>query len=144
MQTAVGFLVHQRLHYNFDIDPTDFCKTLPTDAVPINAKPTQHTWIVSSRSTAQELPPETTPPLHVLDQKNTWDMWEKDLLGELHFIQPKTRVWEALCRGRCYAASDGSAPKDWGSFGWIMSNTKGERLVQCRGPVFGHTISSYC
>ena len=46
VRTAVGFLVHTRMQYDFDINPTDFRTTLPPDAVPIEAQQTQHTWIV--------------------------------------------------------------------------------------------------
>ena len=73
----------------------------------------------------------------------TLQAWEHDLLQELRFIQPEDAVWEILRTTMCFAASDGSAPKDQGLFGWIISNNKGERLVRCQGPAFGHVISSY-
>ena len=69
--------------------------------------------------------------------------WEQDLLQEVYFIQPEDLVWERLQHIQCCAASDGSAPRDQGSFGWIISDNEGNRLVRGRGPAFGHAISSY-
>ena len=69
--------------------------------------------------------------------------WEHKLLKEISFLQPERTVWDALCSSRCYAASDGSAPMNQGSFGWVLSDKNGKCLVKCRGPVYGHAISSY-
>ena len=73
----------------------------------------------------------------------TLQAWEQDLLQEVHFIKPEDTVREILQNTQCYAASDGSAPKDRGSFGWIISTHKGDHLVRCRGPAYGYAISSY-
>ena len=113
VRMSVGFLVHRWTQYNFDNNPMDFCPILPTNAVPVSTRQTQHTWIVPRRVMAQELPSETTMSMNFSDILHSLDMWEKDLLNELPFILPKVWAWEALCGGtRCYAASNGSAPKD--------------------------------
>ena len=75
--------------------------------------------------------------------QDTLHPWERLLIENVHFIQPENEVWTALSRERCFAASDGSAPQHKGSFAWILSNNKGERLARCSGPVLGHAISSY-
>ena len=51
-RTAVGYLSHKRLQYDFDHDPTDFRQDLPQDAVPIQARSSQYTWILPHRATA--------------------------------------------------------------------------------------------
>ena len=142
--TAVGFLAHKRLHYDFDKDPIEFTETLPQDAVPVKARSAPHTWIIPRRIAGQTLPPSNdTACTTIKDCVGGLQDWEVDLLQEAQFIRPEEIVWEILQNTHCHAASDGLAPKDQGSFGWIISDRKGERLVQCRGPAFGHAISLY-
>ena len=69
--------------------------------------------------------------------------WEKHLFSEIVFIQNKEAVWKAICNNQCYATSDGSAPKEQGSFAWINSYNLGDCLARCSGPVFGYAISSF-
>ena len=82
-------------------------------------------------------------PMTLQSRVGNMDVWEKELLNDLHFIHPEATVWEALCSGRCCAASDGLAPHDQGSFGWILSTSNGDCLARCNRPVFGRAISSY-
>ena len=59
------------------------------------------------------------------------------------FIKSEPDTSETLCNGQCFVDPDSSDPQHQGSFAWIMSNSSGERLVRCSGPVFGHAISLY-
>ena len=38
VRIAVGFLVHRRFHFDFDNNPSDFCKEIPEDAVLTKAR----------------------------------------------------------------------------------------------------------
>ena len=143
VRTTVGYLSHKQLRYDFDIDPWGSCESLPPDATPIEARRTQYTWIISRNRVPQYLNGIPLAPTTVAHLVEMLPEWEKAILQEVHFIVPEEIVWTTLCSSKCHAASDGSAPKNRGSFGWILSDTKGERLVRCRGPVFGYAISSY-
>ena len=143
VRTTVGYMVHHRLRYDFDLDPTDFVATVPSDFLPIEARQTDHTWNMSRSYSDHNLPATQAIPTTVMNLVGTLPEWEQPLLQETHFIKTEREVWEVLCSSRCTAASDGSAPKNKGSFGWIISNTHGDRLVRGRGLVFGYAISSY-
>ena len=69
--------------------------------------------------------------------------WERVLLQTMTFIQPERYVWDALCNGQCFMATDGSAPKDRGSFAWVLCNAAGDCLTRCSSLVLGFAISSY-
>ena len=86
-------------------------------------------------------PPPTPTSLPALVE--TLDPWEQYLLRDLEFLVPEQTIWDAVSSHQCIFASDGSAPKTRGSFAWVLSDTGGNRLAQCSGPVFGHKISSY-
>ena len=69
--------------------------------------------------------------------------WERMLLQDLVFLMPEDDTRTFMCHAQRFGASDGSAPTERGSFSWIISNSSGDRLARCSGPVFGHAISSY-
>ena len=116
---------------------------MPNDAILIKARNTQYTWIISRRMATQYLHGSSPAPTKVVTLVEMLPKWEKDILQEVYFIIPEQTVWGTLCWGKCYAASDGLAPKGWGSFGLILSDKRGEHLTQCQGPVFNYAISLY-
>ena len=133
----------QKTTVQFDKDPPEFSKFISQGLVPIEPCSTQHTWILSLRVVSQDI---SEPPIHINPINSliaTFPSWEQVLLKEVKFIQPEAQVWELQQRGQCYAASNGSTPSNRGAFGWILSGSKEDRLLRCRGPVFGHAISSY-
>ena len=140
----IDYSVHRRLRYDYDKDSEEYTEVLPIDAVPIEIKETPHTWIRPSQIVPQDILPNETEVINtVTDLLDTLHPWERMLLLETSFLQPEVDVWQQLCTGQCFAASDGSAPHGKGSFAWVLSDTTGRRLARCHGPVFGHAISSY-
>jgi hypothetical protein len=78
------------------------------------------------------------------EKVNTLDIWERQLLMHLDVTDAtENTIWFALTNTTCYIATDGSAPTGKGSFAWVISNSEGEILAQCYGPVLGAQISSY-
>ena len=140
----IDYSVHRRIRRDFDKDTDEYTTNLPTDAVPIEVRETQHTWISPGHITPQDMiPPDTnvvTKFPHTVDNMHPW---ERHLLLDITFLKPEEDIWSYLCQGQCFAASDGSAPKGKGSFAWVLSNATGERMARCSGPVFGYSISSY-
>ena len=142
--TALGYSVHHRIRHDFDKDTDVYIDTLPHDAIPVEARDKPHTWVLPRMISTQDIiQDEATPPSTISLLVEELRPCERSLLQETIFIRPEAEVWDALTQGQCFIASDGSAPKDRGSFAWIMSNYSGERLARCSGPVFGHAISSY-
>ena len=92
---------------------------------------------------SQDVEPEPDHPTNFAASTTLLPPWERHLLQEVVFIQTEMDVWGALSTSQCFAASDGLAPKDRGSFAWVLSNANGDRLARCSGPVFSHSISSY-
>ena len=141
--TAFDYYVHQKLHHDYDKDTEEFWDDLPPGAVPIEFHETPTTWIQPRILAQQDLCLEHFHHDTLTSKVTSMQRWERELLQEVVFIQDKPNVWEALCNGRCYVASDGSAPNALGSFTWVLSNASGNQLRHCCGPVFGHAISSY-
>ena len=61
------------------------------------------------------------------------------LSSELTLLQ-LCEIWQTNI---LYAASDGSVLSNKGTFGWILSDHSGHRLVECSGAIFGYPISSF-
>ena len=134
--TAVDYAVHRRLNYNYDKDTEEFQQDLPQDAVPIELKETPHTWIKPRHIMPQDLTPEPDNPESLAILLGALPPRERLLFQDIVFIKKEDEIWAALCKGTCFAASDGLAPKDRGAFAWVLSNTEGDRLAHCSGPVF--------
>ena len=81
----MGFLVHRRLHYDFDKDPSDFCEEVPDDAIPTEARLTRHTWIIPRQTSLQAPTPNPLTPTTVLSLVATLQDWEAELLKEIQF-----------------------------------------------------------
>ena len=98
---TVGFLAHKRLQYDFDKEPFEFSELIARVSVPVEPRPTQHTWILSHRVIGQDI---SDIPNHINDVHSFLDTlpsWEQILLKEVNFIQSEEQVWESLQRGRC-------------------------------------------
>ena len=139
----IDYSVHRCLRHDYGKDTDEYVDTLPKDAVPIDAKETPHTWIQPRSIVPQDCVSETDDIETVTSLVGTLPPWERYLLLNIMFRENEEDVWRKLCSQQCWAASDGSAPQDRGSFAWVLSDDKGERLARCTGPVFGHSISSY-
>ena len=53
--TAMEYSIHRCLQHDFDCDSELFSSKLPPDAIPIDIKETQHTWILPRRIPQQEI-----------------------------------------------------------------------------------------
>ena len=84
-----------------------------------------------------------TDPVSIYDLFPILDQWEQHLLFDLDLQLDEKEIWTVMTTEKCYIATDGSAPEGKGSFGWVISDTSGTILAQCKGPVFGAKITSY-
>jgi hypothetical protein len=92
----------------------------------------------------QHQQPQVTQATTILDTIKKMELWEAQILENLEFLVSEEDVWDALCTEQCIiATTDGSAVGPKGSFGWIISDNEGNRLVGCASPVQAETITSY-
>ena len=66
------------------------------------------------------------------------------LLFDAELFCDEQELWEVLTTQICTIATDGSAKDGKGSFAWVISNGKGDTVVECKGPVMGATVTSFC
>ena len=74
----------------------------------------------------------------------TMDPWEWQLLFDLEILCEEQALWNALNTQTFTIASDGLAADGKGSFAWVISNAHGDILAECRGPVPGAKVTSFC
>ena len=109
---ARSAFLHRRIRLDFNKDTDKYTTNLPDDAVPIEVKETPHTWIRPSQITLQDMIlPGTEDVTTIPNLVDTMDPWEHQLLLEITFLKSEVVVWDHLCKGQCFVASDGSAPK---------------------------------
>ena len=141
--TAQEYSVHCPLQHDYDKDTQDFTAVLPQDTVPIKRKETQYTWIRPCTIATQDVVLRLDNKTTFKDLVDNLDSLDRLLLQEIVMILSEATVWDTLCCHQCFTASDGSAPKDKGSFAWVLSDTGGQLLAKCSGLVFCHAISSH-
>jgi hypothetical protein len=74
---------------------------------------------------------------------NKLDPWEAELLKYVNMKHDAFSTYRRM-QESFHAAGDGSVRYEYhGSFGWTISSTKGERLVEAYGPVRGFKPTSY-
>jgi hypothetical protein len=131
--TSAGYTQHSKITVDYDQTPD---QDVVDPVIPLHAIPVD---------TIVEYPPtlDTTRPQRVVAANETVLEWV--LLLETLELTDSTEdaIWRELCTGRCYIATDGSAPKGKGSFTWFICNNNGNTLAKYNGPVFGAKISSY-
>mmetsp|Transcript_24584 Transcript_24584/g.37381 ORF Transcript_24584/g.37381 Transcript_24584/m.37381 type:complete len:291 (-) Transcript_24584:9-881(-) len=67
---------------------------------------------------------------------------------DIHEFIPQTdheikKLWEKLTNAKLQIASDGSVSKNFGKYGWIISDSKGNRIIHSSGNVYGWHPSSF-
>ena len=144
--TDLGYTQHEKLTYDFDKEPNQAIinPEIPRDAVPVDVNDHGTVWTVR-RGYSQSAEPEQaqTDPVSIYDLFPILDQWEQHLLFDLDLQMDEKEIWTVMTTEKCYIATDGSAPEGKGSFGWVISDTSGTILAQCKGPVFGAKITSY-
>ena len=146
--TPMGYTQHNKLSVNYDKEPDQdiINPIIPVHAVPVDTLERQCTlsikrgWKQHIRKYSFDEDRSNT----VSERATRLATWEKLLLQHL-VVTDRTEdtIWQALTNTTCYIATDGSAPAGKGSYAWVISDSEGEILAQCHGPVFGAKISSY-
>ena len=120
----------------------------PLDSFPVSAyddHPTTKRVIIQS-SLRKETPQAQPSEVHTLNSfLSTLSVMEKALLETVEILTDDTfpdliNNWQ---NSTLKAASDGSVKHNSGSFGWIISDDEGNRLVQCKGRAVGYPMTSY-
>ena len=96
------------------------------------------------RSISQVVTPTLTPIYNTFSEYiQTLPSWEADLLHHVHlYIDPAYICYDLQVY--FYAGSDGSVwNQTQGAFGWMLSNTEGERVAYGKGPARGLKMDSY-
>jgi hypothetical protein len=147
--TVLGYTQHSKLQHDYDKepDPEIITPVIPKGAMPVDAKERQHTWSINRRWKPHLTPdynPLSAPIATVTELLPTLEQWELQLLQHIEVMDgTENTIWNTLCNQPCYFATDGSAPTNRGSFGWVISDIQGNILAKCYGPVYGYKISSY-
>jgi hypothetical protein len=147
-QTIFGVTQHSKLTHTFDKTPDAIEEVIiPTTAVPVDIRDWGRTWKMSpswKQHLGQYNTEAVTAASTVRDLLPAMQPWEKSLLANLEVTDAtENSMWEKLCSERCYIATDGSAKGATGSFGWVISDSEGNVLAKCFGPVYGAKVSSY-
>jgi len=69
--------------------------------------------------------------------------WERNLLQHVTWHADPEFVQQQLTNGNMVACSDGSASRNTGTYGYILSTTQGQRLVRGKGPSPGAFPNSF-
>jgi hypothetical protein len=146
-RTPAGFTQHDKIRIDFDKEPDQNIiePNIPPTAIPVDAVNLQMTYTVK-RGYHQSCAPsnqEEDPLESVFDHLPRLDPWEMQLLFNMELHCDEAELWSALTTQDCYIATDGSAPDGKGSFAWLISDSIGNTLVQCMGPVFGAGVTSF-
>mmetsp|Transcript_24570 Transcript_24570/g.37357 ORF Transcript_24570/g.37357 Transcript_24570/m.37357 type:complete len:211 (+) Transcript_24570:1751-2383(+) len=92
-----------------------------------------------------------SPPISPIPSK-TWSKFcaklplqVKDDLNEyLHLLdQDIASIWQQLQNNELILMSDGSVSKNFGTYGWIIGDVHGRRIVKLSGNVYGWRPSSF-
>lgn len=146
--TPMGYTQHSKLSVNYDKEPDQdiINPIIPVHAVPVDTLERQYTLSIKKgwEQHIREVPYDEDRCNTVSERAIRLATWEKLLLQHLVVTDStEDTIWQALTNTTCYIATDGSAPAGKGSYAWVISNSEGEILAQCHGPVFGAKISSY-
>ena len=132
------FTTHKRLIHDYDKDVHEDGQPLPAAAVPVDVTERPHTYTVQQNYCRWVTPPPPTlPPHDIIEYIHTLPLWEQELLGGLELLVSQAQFLDALVRGSMMVAADGSVQGHRASFGWVMSDSDGQRLARCNGPVHG-------
>ena len=144
-QVAGTYSVHRRMRHDFDNEPIDQGVDLPTRAVPVDGK-LRPSGVIQIQAGYNQwaIPPLPAPPsTSIKDHIASLALWERVLLRGFDFLAPKIMVFHKLTDSPLLIASDGSYQSGKASFGWIISDADGNRLISCSGPCFGASLNSY-
>ena len=118
---------------------------LPATAIPVNAHRVSATTLrMTPHYNQWALPaPEPPPAQGFQPYFQSLRPWERSLLSNLDLLVPQMTLFQHISHHPFLVASDGSHLDKAASFGWILSSTDGQRLLQCKGPCFGGRLNSY-
>jgi hypothetical protein len=141
-RTGQGFIKHNKMWYDYDTE--GYPANLPDTAVPAEVKRQANTWQLKNRYIDQALVEmEHTNRTDTIQARiEQLPDWEKELLSGVE-IQVSTDILKHELTKKLKIASDGSVQDERASFGWVIANDKGTRLVSCKGPAYGSRPTSY-
>ena len=136
---------HSRLYRDFDQDPTSANIALHPGAVPVDTKTHVGTWSVREHI-RQVAPPPVRQPVQQATMEEyiqSLDQWERSLLEGLDLLVSQHQLFNTMQQETVWICSDGAQVEQTASFGWVLSDVQGNRLVQCMGPCLGADPTSY-
>ena len=101
-----------------------------------------HTFKVHRHYVQWQLPPSVAPPQDLQSLIPTLPPWEQQLLQGLALQVSLPDLFSHL-QSPILVASDGSVNEHRSSFGWVLANRDGLRLLSSRGPSPGAKPTSY-
>ena len=145
--TPQGYTQHEWLSRDYDQTPvqTMIAPVISRWAVPVTVISYDQTYRLQwgwQQSRARQIPIEE-PADSVFELLPTMEPWEWQLLFDLEIMCDEQTLWEALTTQVCTIASDGSALAGKGSFAWVISDSRGEIIAECKGPVPGAKVTSF-
>ena len=119
---------------------------IPSRASPVEVASESNGFWSLIGTPSKSLRPACIPPSATATFKlfiETLEPWETELLRQVTMTVGPYSLCLALTPG-FRAVSDGSVTRrQHGSFGWVVSSLKGERLATGQGPVRGRSLHSY-
>ncbi len=141
-KTSHTYTIHLLLRHDFDADPAGQCSTLPAAAIPVDVTVYAHTFRVHHHYIQWQLPPSVASPQDIQSLIPTLPAWEQQLLQGLTLQVPMSELLSHL-QSPILVASDGSVKDHRSSFGWVLANHDGLRLLSGRGPAPAAKPTSY-
>ena len=127
-----SFTIHQKLTCDYDKDVLEAQQTLPENAVPVDVKENENTWVVNTNHCRWVLPPPPPPAPWKMDAFiQQLPQWEKDLLSGLELLVPQDELMMELAHANVVVAADGSVQETKASFGWVKPTWKRDRFGIC-------------
>ena len=120
--------------------------SVPVDVIHVQAN--EDLWMIAGHPHSfTYIPPtivQATPPSNFAQFIETLQPWEAELLRNVQMSVDQHVLCTHLADG-FRVVSDGSAPEVHGngSFGWVLSSKRGERVIHAMGPSRGRALYSY-
>lgn len=140
-QGSSRYQLHSRVSPGcFSIRPTS--TTIPASGYPTAVTVTMDTLRPEYNYIPQAAAPSTEISIG-LDQNRSVAAWENALLGQCQGLKSPAVIHHAITNSQLITCSDGSVRNSHGSFGFIISDIHGTRLLQGFGPAPGNPPTSF-
>ena len=136
---------YDHLPNRFDIQSILPVTTLPLDVLPIDTKKDSNQTIRAVIPHTTIHTPHTEPSTVLPNGLISSTLMEQSIFSNVSVSPPNTihRLLQSWSDQTYTAASDGSVIKGVGTYGWIISDTTGQRIISGTGRAFGFPMTSF-